>query len=148
MKAINLLYFVLLPILSCGQSVSNKYNTNKANVLIDGYDVVCYQNNEVKKGNSQYSSTYDEIILYFSSNKNKILFDESPEKYLPKYGGWCAYAIGENGDRVTINPNTYKLINGELYLFYNKNFTNTLNLWNKEEEKLKMNAENYWGTHY
>ena len=112
--------------------------------MINGYDVVSYHNGLVKKGTKQHSLNYDNITVYFSSLENKETFQLSPIKYLPKYGGWCAYAIGDSGEKVTINPNTYKLIDGELYLFYNKNLTNTLKLWNKNKNELKIQANKNW----
>tara|TARA_B100000809_G_scaffold225750_1_gene236914 strand:- start:415 stop:723 length:309 start_codon:yes stop_codon:yes gene_type:complete len=98
----------------------------------------------VKKGDKLLSLQYDNILLHFSSKENKEAFRKSPLKYLPKYGGWCAFAIGDSGQKVSINPNTYKIINGELYLFYNKNFTNTLKLWKKDETLLKKQADKNW----
>ena len=120
------------------------YNTNKNGVLIDGYDAVAYQSNKVSKGNSQYSYEYDGVTLYFSSSENLNKFKSSPEKYMPAYGGWCAYAVGETKEKVDVNPNTYKIIDGKVYLFYNKNFTNTLKLWNKDEARLKKLADQNW----
>ena len=46
--------------------------------------------------------------------------------------------------KVDVNPNTYKIIEGKVYLFYNKNFTNTLKLWNKDEARLKKLADQNW----
>ena len=45
---------------------------------------------------------------------------------------------------VEIDPETFKILNGKLYLFYNKGFTNTLPLWNKDETKLKSKADENW----
>lgn len=141
-KVLVLLMFVTVS--ACAQSNSGTYNTNKNGVLIDGYDVVAYQGNKVIKGNTQYSYDYVGVILYFSSVENLNKFKSSPEKYMPAYGGWCAYAVGETKEKVDINPNTYKIIDGKVYLFYNKNFTNTLKLWNKDEARLKKLADQNW----
>ena len=143
-QSIQLLLLILFSSVFYGQELKKEYNTNKSNILIDGYDVVSYHNGLVKKGNKLYSLNYDNIIIHFSSPENKETFKISPKKYLPKYGGWCAYAIGDSGEKVTINPNTYKLVDGDLYLFYNKNLTNTLKLWNKNESKLKSQANKNW----
>ena len=67
-----------------------------------------------------------------------------PEKYQPQYGGWCAYAMGVSGDRVKIDPKTFKIINDQLYLFYNFWGNNTLKDWNKDEKRLKEKADSYW----
>jgi hypothetical protein len=52
--------------------------------------------------------------------------------------------MGDYGEKVEINPNTFKVIDGKTYLFYNKLFTNTLTSWNKNEEKLKKQANQNW----
>ena len=33
------------------------------------------------------------------------------------YGGWCAFAMGDYGEKVEINPNTFKVIDGKLISF-------------------------------
>ena len=45
----------------------------------------------------------------FSSKKNLETFKSAPKKYIPAYGGYCAYALGTKGERVAINPETLKL---------------------------------------
>ncbi len=52
--------------------------------------------------------------------------------------------MGSYGDKVSINPKTYKITNGKLYLFYNRFFNNTLEDWNKDEKGLKDKADVNW----
>ncbi|WP_339718075.1 hypothetical protein [Cyclobacterium amurskyense] len=52
--------------------------------------------------------------------------------------------MGDNGEKVSINPKTFKIVDGKLYLFYNKLFTNTLIPWNEDEDNLKGNADDFW----
>lgn len=76
--------------------------------------------------------------------KNKDLFAAAPVKYEPQYGGWCAYAMGAKGEKVSVDPETFKITDGKLFLFYNRFFTNTLKDWNKDENNLKINADKSW----
>ena len=71
-------------------------------------------------------------------------FKKNPAQYEPQYGGWCAYAMGDSGEKVSIDPETFKVLDGKLYLFYNKFFNNTLKSWNKDEAKLKKSADANW----
>ena len=71
-------------------------------------------------------------------------FKKDPTKYEPQYGGWCAYAMGAKGEKVEINPETFKIVDGKLYLFYNRFFSNTLTDWNKDEAHLKKQADVNW----
>jgi len=52
--------------------------------------------------------------------------------------------MGSSGDKVEINPETFKILDGKLYLFYNAYFNNTLKSWNKDEVNLKKKAESNW----
>jgi hypothetical protein len=52
--------------------------------------------------------------------------------------------MGSAGEKVEINPETFKIIDGKLYLFYNAYFNNTLKSWNKAEASLKAKADANW----
>src|SRR6266498_3440113 len=108
------------------------------NVAIQGYDPVTYfKENKAVKGKIELSVSYQGITYYFSSEENKDLFVKNPAAYEPQYGGWCAYATGKSGEKVEIDPSTFKILNGKLYLFFNKYFNNTLKSWNKDEASLR-----------
>ncbi len=122
-------------------------NVNKEKLAVSGYDLVSYFNESVPiKGSKELNVTYHTAIYYFSSEDNKAKFKNDPEKYLPQYGGWCAYAIGAKNKKVKINPKTYKIKEDKLYLFYNSGGNNTLIKWNKDEDNLKQNADKHWSS--
>jgi hypothetical protein len=52
--------------------------------------------------------------------------------------------MGATGEKVEIDPETFKILNGKLYLFYHSWTNNTLPKWNQEEVKLKAAADNSW----
>jgi YHS domain-containing protein len=121
-----------------------QFNT-KGDLALQGYDPVAYfTQNKAVKGLEQHAYAEKGISYHFSSAENMEKFKENPEQYEPQYGGWCAYAMGLNGEKVGIDPNTFKITEGKLYLFYNKLFNNTLPDWNKEEATLKPQADHYW----
>lgn len=121
-------------------------NNNLDNGLaLQGYDPVAYfKKMEAVKGNKQIPLTYLGATYYFSSPDNREEFKKDPVKYEPQYGGWCAYAMGAKGEKVSIDPATFKIIGGKLYLFYNHFFNNTLTSWNKDETNLKAKADANW----
>ncbi|MDC1431543.1 YHS domain protein [Polaribacter sp.] len=132
---------------SFSQTETNRikhFNLEKG-TAISGYDPVAYfTDNKAKKGKDEYTTIYKGVVYKFDSQINKNLFLKTPEKYEPKYGGWCAYAMGENAKKVEINPDTFKIINGELYLFYNAYFNNNLKKWNKDQDLLKKKSDENW----
>ena len=120
------------------------YNTKKGFVA-NGYDVIAYFNNEALIGNKSFVSKYDTVKYKFSSQENLEAFKTNPEKYTPQYGGYCAYAVALKSKKVGINPKTFEIRDGKLYLFYNSWGTNTLELWKKDNVKgLQKNADQNW----
>ena len=127
-----------------GYAQSIDYNTKKGYVA-QGYDVVTYFENMALEGNSEYQTIYDGVKYKFSSKDHLNTFLEQPENYIPQYGGYCAYAISDKGKKVGINPETFEIRDGKLYLFYNAWGTNTLELWLKEDVKaLQKKADENW----
>jgi YHS domain-containing protein len=115
------------------------------NVAISGYDPVAYfKQNKAVKGKKEYQINQQGVVYYFSTLANREEFRKGPAHYEPEYGGWCAYAMGAKGEKVTIDPETFKIVNNRLYLFYNSFFNNTLKSWNKDEPALKSKADVNW----
>ena len=122
-----------------------EFNVAKNGLAIEGYDPVAYFTlGKAEKGTKDNAVIADGIVYYFSSVQTKELFKANYKKYEPKYGGWCAYAMGATKEKVEIDPETFKIINGELYLFYHTWVNNTLTKWNKDEVALKAKAELSW----
>jgi hypothetical protein len=120
------------------------FNLEKG-VAIQGYDPVAYfTQGKAVKGNKQFSVAAEAVIYYLSSAVNKDLFLKDYKKYEPQYGGWCAYAMGATNDKVEIDPETFKIADGKLYLFYHSWVNNTLTKWNKDETNLKAKADKNW----
>jgi YHS domain-containing protein len=149
MKKLFLLAFLFVQLIISGQTSSSSlqvkhFNKDKSNLAIQGYDPVNYFLGSAKPGSSAYVYTYEGITYRFVSLKNKQLFEASPSKFEPMYGGWCAYAIGANGEKVEVDPETFKILNGKLYLFYDAYFNNTRSKWNKDEKNLNKKADEHW----
>lgn len=119
------------------------YNLKKG-IALSGYDPVSYFNDRPKEGKADLNYTFKGVTYLFASTANLDTFKKHPEGFEPTYGGWCAYAMGDNGDKVKIDPKTYKIVGGKLYLFYNFHDTNTLVPWNKNEGSLKQHADVNW----
>ena len=131
--------------MAAGQTQKNEhYNVSGKKVAISGYDAVSYFQGDPLKGKSQYKVAHHGVTYLFASDSNLKSFEENPAKYEPQYGGWCAYAMGKTGEKVEVNPKTFKIVDAKLYLFYNKFFTNTLETWNEDEKNLKDRADKNW----
>ena len=127
----------------------NAFNVEAGKPAIQGYDPVDYFiKNKATKGKADYAYNYNGIAYRFSSAANMQEFQKQPEKYEPQYGGWCAYAMGNDGTKVEVDPATFRIYEGKLYLFYNSFFNNTLKTWLKSEPELKKKAERNWPKYY
>ncbi len=145
-KTKNMKHFLItILFISSLAAYAQKNTYHKKGIAVEGYDVVAYFNGKARQGNKDFFLSHSGVTYYFTNQNNKKAFQEKPEKYLPQYGGFCAYAMGVNGKKVSINPETFEVREGKLYLFYNKRKTNTLELWRKgDAEKLKQKADKNW----
>jgi YHS domain-containing protein len=121
-----------------------KHFNTKKNIAIEGYDPVSYFDGKPLEGKSAISLSHQGITYHFANATNQQKFKANPEKHEPAYGGWCAYAMGEAGEKVKIDPETFKIIDGKVYLFYNFWGNNTLKDWNKNEKTLKTKGDQNW----
>ena len=149
-KSILILFIALLSATTYGQTAAKRtseFNLEKK-VAIQGYDPVAYfTQKKAVKGKSTIASSYESVTYYFSTQANKDAFAKNPASFEPQYGGWCSYAMGATGEKVEVDPETFKIADGKLYLFYNAYFNNTLKSWNKDEANLKKKADANWKKH-
>ena len=142
MKHLSILLF--LAITANLFSQESHFNTKKG-YAAEGYDVVSYFMQKAEKGDKKFTAEYDSVKYKFSSKEHLETFQKAPEKYAPQYGGYCAYAIGLKSEKVSVDPKTFEIRDGKLYLFYNSWGTNTLKLWKEEgAEKLQKQADINW----
>ena len=88
---------------------------------VSGYDLVAYHSDSAAtRGNGHNVSEHDGVTYLFSSASNKKAFDANPEKYLPAYGGWCAFGVSV-GKKFVSDPEAWKIVDGKLYLNLDKN---------------------------
>ncbi len=149
MKKLFSVLFAILVLVTFISAQSEKrkkeFNLEKSALAIRGYDPVAYfVQKKAVEGSKANSLVYEGVTYYFSSQQNKELFRANAARYEPQYGGWCAYAMGANGQKVEVDPETFKIKNEKLYLFYSKFFNNTLKSWNKDEPGLKIKADANW----
>ncbi|MGJ8666484.1 MAG: YHS domain-containing (seleno)protein [Patiriisocius sp.] len=144
MKNLILLVSIAFLASSCGTS-KGTINTNNKGFIANGYDVTEYFEGNATEGNDLYISTYNGASYKFMNASNKAMFDKNPAKYEPQYGGFCAYAVGDSNSKVDINPESFLIEDGKLYLFYDTVFADTKQKWLDENPMmLKQNADENW----
>lgn len=140
------LLFILIAttLFACGAQKGTT-NVNGNGFIAEGYDVTEYFNDRAVEGSNAYIATYDGAKYRFSSEANKTTFEATPSKYAPQYGGFCAYAVGADNKKIGINPESYEIRDGKLYLFYDTIFADTKEKWMEEgPETLQNKADENW----
>ncbi|MCK0068283.1 YHS domain-containing (seleno)protein [Kordiimonas laminariae] len=128
---------------ACGKSyVTPETVVNaKEGVGIKGYDPVAYHAAaKPAEGNAEQAYEYAGVTYHFSTAENKNAFALAPEKYIPAYGGYCAYAMSL-GNVVDINPKNWAVVDGQLYLNAN-GFAQAL--WNLDRQGNIQDANRKW----
>jgi len=83
---------------------------------VQGYDVVSYQTGKRPiRGNGNFVAVYDGATYQFSSADNQEIFEKNPEKYVPTYGGYCAFGASV-GKKFIGDPEVWRVVDGKLYL--------------------------------
>ena len=110
-------------------------------LALRGVDAVAYFDSDVpQQGLPQYSFTYKGSKFLFASEKNQKIFASDPEKYAPQFGGYCALGTA-NGYKVPTEPDAFKVVDGRLYLNYNRK---VLDIWKQDIPGYIEKADRNW----
>lgn len=108
---------------------------------INGYDVVAYYTEgKPIPGYDSLSFQWSNSTWLFSSSSNLELFRQSPEKYAPQYGGYCAYGTA-GGYKAPTQPDAWAIVGGKLYFNYNRKVRAG---WNKDQTGYISKADENW----
>lgn len=104
-------------------------NVDAKRIAIKGYDPVAYftKANAVK-GQAQYSSEYKGAIYHFANIEHKTMFERTPVKYAPQYGGYCAFGVTQE-KKYDIDPTAWAIVDDKLYLNLN---AGAQRVWDKD----------------
>jgi YHS domain-containing protein len=99
--------------------LAQRVNANWSGVAVKGYDVVAYfVAGSPVRGDKAFEHRHEGVTYRFASAANRDAFVKDPLKYLPQYGGYCAYAVSRNYT-ADIDPTAWRIVGGKLYLNYN-----------------------------
>ena len=87
-------------------------------VALHGFDPVAYfKEHKAVKGEAQTTAVYKGVTYEFASKEDQAEFQANPEKYVPQYGGFCAFAVAK-GVKADIDPHEFAIHDDKLYLYY------------------------------
>ncbi|HBI15961.1 MAG TPA: YHS domain protein [Desulfobulbaceae bacterium] len=110
-------------------------------IALQGYDPVAFHAaGKPMKGNPAILTEYGGYKFVFASEENKTAFEKEPEKYLPAFGGYCAFGVSI-GVLFPVEIDTWEIIDGHLVLQYT---TEVKQMFEKDKSKnLRKAAENW-----
>lgn len=125
--------------------LNNLYAQNsvyqKNNVAINGYDPVAYFTDQKPvEGSKTFSYTHEGVHWLFASQAHLDSFKVNPTKYIPQYGGYCAYGVSEDHKSPT-DPHAWTIVEDKLYLNYS---LKVKDLWSKDIPKRIEKANVNW----
>ena len=139
--------FTTLALLCCLAVISACTSIKSSPVFADdagalrGYDPVGYfDQNQAIKGDREIGYDYQGARFYFASQDSRQRFIDSPESFLPQYGGYCAYGMSRNFV-VSSDPNAFTVVDGKLYLNYSLKVRQT---WQKHVPDNIVKADQNW----
>lgn len=101
-------------------NVSTGTTLTNAGIALRGNDVVALATGlKVKAGYARHTVERDGVAYYFASEKTMKQFQANPERYMPQYGGFCAFGVAI-GKKLDAAPRYADIVDGKLYVFLNE----------------------------
>lgn len=122
---------------------------SKGKPAIDGYDPVAYFpefGGKATKGKAEFAVNHQGVFYWFASAEHRAAFLKDPARFEPAHGGWCSYAIVTN-DKVEIEPKSFIVKDGRLFLFYDGFGGDAKAKWLKKDHQQQADAaDKNWKT--
>ena len=93
-----------------------RINKNSEDVAIRGYDTVAYfTKGRAVKGKPEFEYVWQDARWLFANAEHRDLFAGDPERYAPRFGGYCTGGLSL-GYMTQANPENWSIIDGRLYM--------------------------------
>ncbi len=144
-KTVFVLLFTIIGVAGYAQNFKANHNTDDSKIALQGYSPVSYlEVGTAQKGIKEYKATYDGLNYYFTTKEQKSKFVGNEQKYLPQYGGYCAFGVAV-GAKFRVDPNKFVVKDGKYYLFLYDIEVDAQQLWLEgSHEKLVSKADGNW----
>ena len=108
---------MLIALLVCAGLVTIASAAIDSNTVgLSGYDLVSYHTSKRPlRGNGHFVAVHDGVTYLFANEQNQATFERDPERYLPAYGGYCAFGVSV-GKKFVADPEVWRVVDGKLYV--------------------------------
>jgi hypothetical protein len=122
---------------------AGEFSTNDENLALDGYDPVAYfTQSQPVPGSPEHQTEWQDASWRFASADHQALFESNPEKYAPRYGGFCAGGMSL-GRKVKIDPEAWMIVDGKLFM---GGASTAIDYMKKDTEAKIIKADENWET--
>ena len=130
------------PVLAADEyNVSTGITTAGVPLGMHGVDPVALTTiHDAAEGSANHTVVVDGVAYYFESKRTAEIFEDAPERYLPQFGGFCAFAIAL-GKKFDGDPRYADIVDGKLYLFVNEEI---FAQYKKDSHKILRKAKKVW----
>lgn len=123
---------------ACGRSADftaeQVLRANDAGVAIDGYSPVSYfQRGIAEAGSAGFAARHRGITYWMTDGEQLAAFQADPDRYAPAHGGWCSLMLTGSGRLTPANPETFKIVDGKLLMF-----------WSGDYNDMSINGRSNW----
>jgi len=140
MRRRTLLLAALLALPGAVRAEAPKVNA-EGGMALAGYDPVAYFTDaRATPGRPELTAAHEGFTYRFASAANRDAFVAEPARYLPQYGGWCAYGMAR-GYKAVIDPAAFTVVGGKLYLNYDAAIAAT---WQRNRADEIHRADGHW----
>lgn len=89
----------------------------RSGTAIYGFDPVAYFiDGAAHAGEGSFEMRFGGLVWRFRSEANRAAFAQSPERFVPEFGGYDPVSAGD-GVPVAGHPRLFAILNGKLFLF-------------------------------
>jgi YHS domain-containing protein len=135
---------IVTPIAGAGEKL---LAVDSNHIAIKGYDTVAYfTDGRAVKGSSQFEYVYDDARWLFSNSAHREMFVADPDRYMPRYGSYCAACIATKTCAALFpahpaDPEAWTIVDGKLYMFGGKN---VIDRWRADSAENIRQGNAHW----
>ena len=122
----------------------HSFNLAASGVAIEGFSPVSYFEGRAERGNPLFAVMHHGVTYHLANAAQVETFKFDPDKYIPAYGGWCAFGMAVK-DKFPIDPTSFKIVNGRLLFFLRNPRIHGRALWEaRDQAGLLKDAAEHW----
>ncbi|HEV7263916.1 MAG TPA: YHS domain-containing (seleno)protein [Falsiroseomonas sp.] len=97
------------------------YTGRFSSLALGGHDTVAYfTEGRPVEGSRRFETRWKGTAWRFASQANLDAFLAAPERHAPRYGGYCAWAVGAKNSLAPGDARWWSIVEGRLYVNYDE----------------------------